>query len=144
MNQLEIEDSGSCTRIPATGGAVWSTYAEHYRKRYGVEPLRNAKVNSQCQQLAKQLGERAAAVVAYFLTRGDAFYVHSAHPIGVCLQQAQKLCTEMTRGNILTMTAARRMEREEETDRVIREYIRHQGGEDNGAETLSLGPGGTR
>ncbi len=115
------------TAEPSPGSMVWAAYAAAYRKRYRVEPLRNAKVNGQCLQLVKQLGtEIAVAVVAYYVTRDDAFYNAKCHPIGLCLQDAQKLLTEQSNGVRRTNRDAQRLETESHNDRVIAEYLQKE------------------
>jgi hypothetical protein len=102
-------------------------YKAAYVARYGVPPIRNAKVNTQCLQLAKDVGvDNAEAVVTYYLSRDDAFYINASHPIGLCLVNAQKLWTEMRTHKEVTMTEARRLEKESGTRRAIDTYIREQ------------------
>jgi hypothetical protein len=111
------------------GGIVWQAYHMAYRERYGVDPLRNAKVNAQCKELAKQIGvERACTVVCYYVERNDAFYVNAKHPLGLCILNLQKLVTERETNTVVTMTDARRVESHSQTDRAIREYAARQEG----------------
>jgi hypothetical protein len=113
-------------RLPGT--TVWAAYKSAYVERYGIEPLRSAKVNSQCLVLAQQVGvDEACILIAYFLQRNDAFYVNAAHPIGLCLQQAQKLITELKRGESMTMSRALSAEKHSTTDQAIQEYINDKG-----------------
>lgn len=113
-------------RLPGT--TVWTAYKKAYLARHGVEPLRNAKVNSQCLVLSQQVGvDDAVLLVEYFLQRNDAFYVNAAHPIGLCLQQAQKLITEMKRGESMTLSQAQANEKHANTKKVITEYIADKG-----------------
>lgn len=106
-----------------SGSAVWDSYKRAYLMRHGVEPIRNAKSNSQCTQLVNQLGaDLAVSLVEYYVFRNDAFYVSASHPIGLCLSNAQKLVTEMQTGNVVTMADARRIEGLSQNDRAIRQY----------------------
>ena len=84
---------------PAPTTVVWLTYSRAYHKRYGVEPVRNAKVNGQLAQLVSQLGaEEAIDVAAFYLTHDGAFYKQQAHEVGLMLRDAQKLRTELRTG----------------------------------------------
>lgn len=84
---------------PAPTTVVWLTYSRAYHKRYGVEPVRNAKVNGQLSQLVSQLGaEEAIDVAAFYLTHDGAFYKQQAHEVGLMLRDAQKLRTELRTG----------------------------------------------
>jgi hypothetical protein len=113
-------------RLPGT--TVWAAYKSAYVERYGIEPLRSAKVNSQCLVLAQQVGvDEACILIAYFLQRNDAFYVNAAHPIGLCLQQAQKLITELKTGEAMTLVRAQNAEKHAQTDAAIRDYIADKG-----------------
>lgn len=126
------------------GIMVWEEYQDKFQKRYGQPPLRNAKANSQCVTLAKQVGSvTAVELVDYFLTRNDAYYLHACHPLGMLLVSAQKLLVEMRRGVVMTMAAARRIEAQDETERAVRDYLRQQDGYGN-SEVLSLQTGVAR
>lgn len=109
-------------RIPGT--FIWTSYRDAYVRRYGVEPLRNARVNSQLSTLAKNVGlEDGEKLVEYYLSRSDAFYVNAKHPIDICLTQAQKLVVEMKTGRGMNMTQAKKLEAKDATDAALRDYI---------------------
>lgn len=109
------------------GGMVWKTYSVAYRNRHKVDPIRNVKVNAHCKQLVAQVGvEMAISVVGYFVDRDDAFYVNAKHPLGLCVLDLQKLCTEMQTDTVVTMTDARRGEVASQSDRAIRQYLKTQ------------------
>lgn len=86
---------------------VWAAYSEAYLSRYGAEPVRNAKVNTQVAQLVKNLGTDAAAVAAFFVWHSDAFYVRKGHDIGCAVTDSGKLRTEWVTGNRITAAKAR-------------------------------------
>ena len=76
-------------------GAVWIAYANAYRERYHVDPVRNRKVNSQLAQLVQRLGVQDAAHVAqWYVSSDEIFYVRVGHAVGVLLKDAEKLRTE--------------------------------------------------
>lgn len=80
-------------------GGVWQAYREGYHNRYGVDPVRNAKVNAQCSQLVSRLGQaEAPRVAAFYVTLEDKFYRARGHDLGICLKDAENLRTRMLSG----------------------------------------------
>jgi 5-methylcytosine-specific restriction endonuclease McrA len=105
-------------------GQIWAAYREEYSNRYKVEPIRNPKVNSQIDQLAKRLGQDAPHVVRFFVNHPKTFYVSKLHEIGVCLSDAESLRTQWARGRAVTNSELKRFERaveNHELDRLIDE-----------------------
>ena len=90
--------------------SVWSSYAEAYRERYGVDPLRNATVNSQVKALAQRLGKDAPEVVRFYVKHPDSFFAKNTHSIGLCLSRAESLHTQWAKGQAITQTDIRRYE----------------------------------
>lgn len=87
---------------------VWDAYSEAYREKYGVEPLRNATVNSQIKHFVGRVpASEAPAIAAFYLTHSDYYYVKNRHPVGAMLKDAEKLRTEWATGNRSTTAAAR-------------------------------------
>jgi hypothetical protein len=93
-------------KAEAPTGAVWQAYASAYRARYSVEPIRNAMVNGQLAQVVARLGAEAAFVAEFYLTHKNRFYVEKMHPVGLLLQDAEKLRTEWATGRQVTATQA--------------------------------------
>lgn len=92
--------------------AIWSAYCDAYARRYGIDPVRNAKTQGQVAAFAKRVpAEDAAQVAAYFVTHNDQWYVKSGHAFGVLLKDAEKLRTEWATGRRITATQARQMDR---------------------------------
>lgn len=102
---------------------LWSAYFEAYKKRYNVEPVRNASVNAKISQLAKRLGADAIPVVEFFLQHNGAFYLQQTHAIGLCLKDAESLHTQWLKGKAVTGTMARDFEKRQEATNQI-EYFR--------------------
>lgn len=80
---------------PAAGDAlqeacrnVWAAYRAAYEARWSVQPVRNAKVNSQVKQLVAALGSEAPAVAAFYVGLDDKFLVDSCHEFGLLLAKA--------------------------------------------------------
>lgn len=106
---------------PKRGTDVWAAYAGAYLARYGVQPVRNAKTNRQCQELVKRLGgDGACAVARFYLTHNRDFYVAKSHDIGLCLSDAESLHTQMMRGSRVTRTQAAMTDRTQNNIEVAR------------------------
>ena len=82
-----------------------------YRDRYGVEPVRNARTNSQLAQLAKRLpSDEAPHVVRWYVASNTAYYVRQKHGVGPLLSDCEGLRTEWATGQRITDTEARQMD----------------------------------
>ncbi|HBP5726541.1 TPA: helix-turn-helix domain-containing protein [Pseudomonas aeruginosa] len=68
--------------------SVWAAYRAAYEARWSVQPVRNAKVNSQVKQLVAALGSEAPAVAAFYVGLDDKFLVDSCHEFGLLLAKA--------------------------------------------------------
>ena len=105
-NPAEPEDAGAANR------AVWAAYRQAYLDRYGVEPLRNAKVNGQIAQFVRTVGAQdAPKLAAFYLAHNGGFFVQRRHDFGLLLQSAQQIRTDWLRGEQMTATAARQAEK---------------------------------
>lgn len=78
----------------AKSSRVWDAYALAYQDRYGVEPVRNGKVNGQLAHLVKRLGAEAPAVAGFYVRHNNAWYVKRGHAVDCLLADAEKLRTE--------------------------------------------------
>lgn len=109
--------------IPATkkvepnplNSQVWESYKSAYFQRYKVEPVRNAKVNSNISQIAKRLGVEAIDVVKFYLTHNDSFYLKNLHAVSLCLKDCESLRTQMVRGRAVTTNDVRNFEKQQNT-----------------------------
>lgn len=98
--------------IEAASAETWIAYANAYLERYSIDPVRNAKTNSQLRQLIQRIGQHEAPLVAaWFLTHNRALYVASHHSIGLLLRDAEALRTEWATGQQLTDHQARHTDR---------------------------------
>lgn len=71
---------------------VWQAYADEYRKRYGVDPIRNQTVNGQLAQFVKRVGQEAAPQIArFYVSLDESFYCKGRHTVGLMLKDAEKL-----------------------------------------------------
>ena len=79
---------------PSNGTMTWASYAEAYRSRYEVDPVRNAKVNSRMKQLVERLGSTDAPIVAaYYVSLSDPFYLKTRHSVDILVRDCEALHT---------------------------------------------------
>jgi len=105
-------DPNSNPEPPSPSSTVWSAYASGFRCRYGVDPIRNAKVNSQISQLVKRLGADEAPGVAEFYTRHNrGLYTSARHCVDLLLRDAESLRMEWVTGQTVTDGHARQVDR---------------------------------
>lgn len=91
---------------------VWAAYSQAYCEKYGVQPVRNAKVNAQVQQLVARLGaDEAPGVARSYLNSRNGLYVASKHCIDLLLRDCEKLRTEWATGNVGHQRDARETDR---------------------------------
>ena len=103
---------------------TWLAYAESYRRRYGVEPARSAKVNGVLSNLVDQFGaENAPLIAGHYLTSNYQFYLARGHPVDLMLSDGQKLLTEFRTGQQTTATQARQMDRRANNAGVAAEVV---------------------
>ena len=87
----------------ATTTDTWDAYSYAYLNRYGVEPTRNAKVNSQLRQFTERVPiEEAPAIAKFYLSHNNAYYIRTAHSTDALLKDAEKLRTEWQTGRKVT------------------------------------------
>lgn len=113
--------------------SLWEAYRDAYFLRYGVEPVRNAKVNKIISQLRDRLGKEAEDVVRFYLNHHKSFYVSKLHDISFCLSDAESLRTQWAKGVVVTEKKVKDLtakldQQEEFHDRIreAREYDKKQ------------------
>lgn len=112
----DTKDAGTMPAPKSNGKAkttdLWEAYSEAYQRRYGVPPVRNAKVNTQLSQFIDRIGTAEAPfVAAYYLTSNNAWYVKQGHSVGVMLSDAEKLRTEWATRRQTTSRQANELDR---------------------------------
>ncbi|MDG9884129.1 helix-turn-helix domain-containing protein [Pseudomonas sp. GD04058] len=90
--------------------AIWTAYADAYRQRYGTEPVRNQKVNSQIVDLWKRLGGEAAEVAGFFVGINDSYLIRNCHDLGSLLAKCESYRTQWATGRQMNATTARQIE----------------------------------
>ena len=84
---------------PPVSQKAWEAYRAAYLDRYGVDPIRNAKVNTNLKQLVERVGkEEAPELIRFFLSCSDDFLVKKLHPIGILLQDCETYHTRWRTG----------------------------------------------
>lgn len=107
-----VSQPKSVKQSPSENSQVWQAYHDAYLARYQTAPIRNAKVNSQIKKLVEMVGlERALRIASNFPFHPDAFYTKQMHPVGLMLQDCQKLNTELETGQVMTWQRAKQQER---------------------------------
>jgi len=107
--QKNQKKNSDCKTPPAlaTGSMTWNTYSEEYQRRYGVLPIRNAKVNSCLKSFMSRVPEKEAPDIASFYVRHPgAYYVSRGHPVEILLRDAEKLRTEWASNKTITQKQA--------------------------------------
>lgn len=125
-NNLKEKSKESARKRAANGlgSQVWEAYAQAYASRYGTEPVRNAKVNSQITALIARIGiEAAPDVVAWYVGSNNAYYVKRGHAIGILLADAEKVATECKTKKHGTEAAAREADGKQKRGQMWQELI---------------------
>lgn len=104
---------------------TWKLYGNAYFSRYGTEPVRNAKVNSQVKQFVQRLGaEESPHVAAHFVKSNLAYYTQRGHTFDCLLADAEKLRTEWATGQSMTATRARQLDQSQANASVVGDALK--------------------
>ena len=91
---------------------TWQAYRAAYLQAYGVEPLRNAKVNGQIANFVKLVGEdKAPHIAAFYVSHPNHWYRTKGHDFGTLLANAQALATDWQRNTRTTSVQTRQQEK---------------------------------
>ena len=91
---------------------TWQAYRAAYLQAYGVEPLRNAKVNVQIANFVKLVGEdKAPHIAAFYVSHPNHWYRTKGHDFGTLLANAQALSTDWQRNTRTTSVQTRQQEK---------------------------------
>ena len=91
---------------------TWQAYRAAYLQAYGVEPLRNAKVNGQIANFVKLVGEdKAPHIAAFYVSHPNHWYRTKGHDLGTLLANAQALSTDWQRNTRTTSVQTRQQEK---------------------------------
>ena len=101
------------SRVAVASTDTWEAYSKAYTQRYGVEPTRNRKVNSQIKQFCERVPrEEAPDIAAFYLGHNNAYYLRTSHSTDSLLKDAEKLRTEWQTGRKVT---GRKAQQDEQT-----------------------------
>lgn len=100
------------TELQVACRETWNAYRAAYELKYGVKPLRNAKVNANVKELVKRIGRNDAPLLAawYVANVRDAYVVRMSHDMATLLSGAESYYTQWQRGQALTHTAAKELD----------------------------------
>jgi len=112
---LPPEDNPSQTKAlvePLPTVLTWERYAAAYKRRYNVDPVRNAQTNGQLANLVARLGkDEAPAVAEFYVQHNNRLYVAALHTVMLLLRDAESLRTQWARGQAVTSIEAAQVER---------------------------------
>lgn len=99
------------TKADPNNLVAWASYERAYRDRWKVEPVRNAKVNSQVAAIVKAVGaDTAPNVLAFYVRHNDPLYVQRQHDMSLALRDISGLTTQYRRGAAITRNDVREHE----------------------------------
>lgn len=108
---------------------IWDSYSNSYTERYGVAPLRNAKVNSLLKRYRVLVPKaEAAEIAAFYVRHNSSWYCQRMHPLEMLLNDATKLRTEWLTGARMTATRALQIDRTQSMLDVVAEIEASRGG----------------
>ena len=92
--------------------STWDSYCDAYEARYGVAPVKNAKVAGMVVSFVKRVAmAEAPGIATWYVQHPGRFYVERGHVFDHLLRDAEKLRTEWATGRVVTTTAARQSDR---------------------------------
>lgn len=122
------------TEAQTANANTWDAYTIAYLERYGVEPVRNAKVNGQIAQLVQRLGaDEAPQVAMFYVTINDSFFIRASHEFGLLVARAEGIRTQWITGRQVNAVTARQVENTQANLNAAQEAARNirAGGERN-------------
>lgn len=91
--------------------AAWEAYSAAYQSRWGVVPVRNAKVNAQIKQFVQRVGqELSPRVLAFYISHNESEYLRTHHSMGPAVRDAEALVTQYHRDTPITSRDLQRFE----------------------------------
>ena len=89
---------------------TWEFYKRAYLERYGIEPVRNARVNRNILDFVKQVGANAPQMIYFFVFHNNSWYVQKGHDTGTLLSNVQAIARDWAKGYQTTQTYAKQGE----------------------------------
>lgn len=105
------QDDQSETVFQSKCRLLWTMYKAAFKNRYGIDPVRNAKVNTQVKQIVQRLGEEGAMVAEFYVYQvNERFVVQKTHDLGLLLKDAESYRTQWAMGRAMTQTRAQQID----------------------------------
>jgi hypothetical protein len=102
-----------------------NAYKLAYKSKYGVDPIINAATRGQACKLVDAVGKEVAPMLAqFYLTHNAQWYVRNLHKFGLLLSDAEKLHTEMQKGEYMTESMARKADKDSHEQSMMDEIQR--------------------
>lgn len=121
---LVTEDQEACRN-------TWKAYAHAYGERYGVQPIRNAKVNKAIKDFVTRVGaSEAPEIAAWYVWINERFVIGKMHDVGLLLANAEGYRTQWATGRTMTQTRAVQADRTQANASVVSEgmsFLRQRG-----------------
>jgi hypothetical protein len=112
------------TALQAVCKDTWAKYSHAYFTRYGTNPVRNEKVNSNVKGFVQRIGfEEAPLIASWYVNNNNRFYVGDMHGFGLLLKDAEKLRTEWATGRTMTSTRANQIDKTESNRSAVAEAM---------------------
>lgn len=103
---------------------AWESYSKTYFNRYGVDPIRNAKISGQLSQFVARVGKMEAPhIAAFYVTHNNHFYVQKMHAVGMLLADAEKLRTEWVTNRQMTNVQAKQTDKTQARGNIFNKLI---------------------
>ena len=123
-NKKEVAVAKKVAKKTGKTIAVWVAYSTAYKIRYGVDPIRNAMVNGQLSKFIDRVGEEEApAIAAYYVRHDAAFYITKGHPVGLMLNDSEKLRMECATQVQISSTQASQKDRQMATKNAFKKLL---------------------
>jgi len=119
-----LQDKPRSEKSESITSETWDSYSKSYFNRYGVEPIRNAKVSGQLSQFVARVGKAEAPhIAAFYVTHNNHFYVQKMHTVGMLLADAEKLRTEWVTNRQMTNTQAKQTDKTQARGNIFNKLI---------------------
>ena len=118
--KIKTADTPSAVSALPRSAETYESYRAAYHGRYGVNPVRNQKVNSLLCKLVEHLGVEAPQVAAFYLTHNNPFYVAKRHPVNLLLADAEGLRTQWATNTKATTSEARNAEQKDDINEQVK------------------------
>jgi hypothetical protein len=114
--------------LPTPVTEAWQAYSEAFRGKFGVDPIRNARVMGQMKHFIDRVGQADAPnILRFYLQQHDRWTVQNGHTVAVALQQAEKLAAGYRGAKMITEGEAREIDkRQTSSNNVDRAWEKYQ------------------